>query len=148
MRWGVRVARDGSSPASERALKESTKFEARFSFALSFLLVMTVTMSDFSSLGYLSFKRNQVALNDWTTSALGAKGRRKKKVTRCLCAASLLREPHMREYIASRPRTPPERQKGRVIACFLLLLHARHCLSTTIRQQRRLTRACTAYGGQ
>jgi hypothetical protein len=77
MRWGVRVARDRSSPASERALKESTKFEARFSFALSFLLVMTVTMSDFSSLGYLSFKRNQVALNDWTTSALGAKGGQK-----------------------------------------------------------------------
>jgi hypothetical protein len=54
MRWGVRVARDVSSPASERALKESTKFEARFSFVLSFLFVMT--MSDFSSPGYLSLR--------------------------------------------------------------------------------------------
>jgi hypothetical protein len=51
MRSGVRVARDVPSLASERALKESKKFCARFSFALSFLPVMT--MSDFSSPGYL-----------------------------------------------------------------------------------------------
>jgi hypothetical protein len=50
MRSGARVARDGSLPASERALKESTKSCARF-FTLSVLLV--ITMSDFSSLGYL-----------------------------------------------------------------------------------------------
>ena len=53
MRLGVRVVPDLSSPgpASERALKVSTKFCERFSFALSFLLVMTT--SDFSSPVYL-----------------------------------------------------------------------------------------------
>jgi hypothetical protein len=52
MRSGMRVslARDVSLPESERALKESRKFCAR-SFALSFMLV--ITMSDFSSPGYL-----------------------------------------------------------------------------------------------
>lgn len=63
------MARDVPSLARERALKESRKFRARFSFALSFLLVMA--MGDFSSPGVSTFKRNQVALNDWTTSALG-----------------------------------------------------------------------------
>jgi hypothetical protein len=80
MRSGVRVARDLSSPVSERVLKESTifftKFFACFSFAWSFLLVMA--MSAFSSPGYL-FKRNQVALNDWTTSALGTKGDERRR---------------------------------------------------------------------
>jgi hypothetical protein len=57
MRSGVRVAgRDVSFSLlpRERALKESTKFRARFSIfsiALSFLLVMT--MSDFCSPGYI-----------------------------------------------------------------------------------------------
>jgi hypothetical protein len=52
MRSGVREARDlPPSLVSERSLKESTKFCARFSAALSFLPVMT--MSDFSSPGYL-----------------------------------------------------------------------------------------------
>jgi hypothetical protein len=50
MRLEVRVASDVSLPASERPLKESTKFCARF-FALSVMLVMT--MSDFSSPGDL-----------------------------------------------------------------------------------------------
>ena len=51
MRLGVWVAFDVSLPASERALKESTKFCARF-FALSVMLVMT--MNDFSSPGVYS----------------------------------------------------------------------------------------------
>ena len=46
MRSGVRVGCNFSLVARERALKESRKLRARFSFALSFLPVMA--MGDFS----------------------------------------------------------------------------------------------------
>jgi hypothetical protein len=60
-------------------------------------------MSDFSFLGYLLFKRNQVVWKDWTKSALGTKGGTKEKVTRYLGAASSWRERTTNE------RRPPPR---------------------------------------
>jgi hypothetical protein len=80
--------------------------------------------------GVSIFKRNQVALDDWTTGALGTKGRRKVKVTRCLCATSSL---PLREFHCRLEAENTARKAKRPSHCMLLLIVARR--GTVLRQR-------------
>jgi hypothetical protein len=102
-------------------LKDSTKFCARFSFALSFLLVMA--MSDFSSPGYPVQEKSSGIKRLDEERLEDKRGVKGEGDSLFVCGFTIARSEN--HTTASRPRTPPgpERQKGRVIASFFLLLH-------------------------